>query len=195
MAPAVCLTARRRGAILPSAASGPEEAARPEALRLDPFGTFSEFALALAGFAAIALVLGQRQEALPPGAVHIVRFMVVNALGPALLSLLAGLLVVTGFPRPLLWQLGSGAYLAVAVFFGLLSLRQERELARSGELAFGPGLHYAFWTGTLAAHGIQAWNLLGLSGAPSAGLFLVGLWVLLLVAAVQFVALLFSLLR
>lgn len=162
---------------------------------MDSLGTFSEFALALAGFAAIALVLGQRQGAIPPGAIYIVRFMVVNALGPALLALLALVLAEATMPEPLLWRVCSAIYLAVAVFFGLLSLRQQRALASSGELIFTGPLNVGVWLASLAAHLVELLNLVGFPLPPSLGLFLLGLWILLAVAGVQFVALLFLVLR
>jgi hypothetical protein len=55
---------------------------------------------ALAGFAAIALVLGQREGALPSGSAYVVQFMVINALGPALL---AAVLLLLDIPEPLLF--------------------------------------------------------------------------------------------
>jgi hypothetical protein len=162
---------------------------------VEAVATFCEVALALAGFAAIALVLGQREGAIPPGAIYIVRFMVINALGPALLSLLAIVLAELGMGEPALWRACSGVYVAAALFVGLLSLRHQRALSRAGELVFTGVLNASVWGGSFLAHAIELSNLLGYPAAPSAGLFLLGLWVLLAVAAVQFVALLFLVLR
>lgn len=162
---------------------------------MEALGTFAEFSLALAGFAAIALVLGQRRDEIPPGAIYIVRFMVVNALGPALLALLALILLRASFPEPLLWRLCSAVYLAVAAFFGLISLRHQRELAAADQLIFPGALNVGVWLGAFAAHAIQLVNLIGVPSPPSIGLFLAGLWVLVAVAGVQFVALLFLVLR
>ena len=53
---------------------------------IEPLIGFSEFALALAGFAAIALVLGRREEVFPAGSAYVVQFMVLNSLGPAMLG-------------------------------------------------------------------------------------------------------------
>ena len=162
---------------------------------MEALGTFSEFALALAGFAAVALVLVQRGGALPPGAIYVVRFMVVNALGPALLALLALVLLETGVSEPLLWRLCSGVYLSFAIFFAALSLRHQRELSEKGELLLEGALNTGVWAGAFLAHALQLVNLIGFPAGPSLGLFLLGLWVLLLMAGVQFVALLFVVLR
>jgi hypothetical protein len=176
------------------AASRPA-AAQEETLEIDQLLGFSEIALALAGFAAIALVLGRREGVLPSGSAYVVRFMVVNALGPALLALFAFVLQLLGVPEPALWRLCSGLYLVVAVFLLLLSLRQERELKQSGELLLPKTFARAMWGGALLAHVVQVSNLVGYPTGPSAGVFLLGLWVLLSLAAVQFVTLLFLSLR
>jgi hypothetical protein len=162
---------------------------------MEATATLCEFALALAGFAAIALVLGQREGALPAGAVFVVRFMVVNALGPAMLALLALVLAQVGVPEPALWRLCSALYLIGATYFGWLSLRHERQLAQAGELLFTRGLNGMAQVGVVLAHAVELSNLIGFPAAPSAGLFLLGLWLLLALAAFQFVALLFLVLR
>lgn len=162
---------------------------------MEAVATLSEFALALAGFAAIALVLGEREGALPPGAVFVVRFMVVNALGPAILALLALVLAQVGVPQPGLWRLCSGVYLAGAAFSGMLSLRYERDLIRAGQLILNRGLNVGIWIAVFVAHAIELSNLIGVPAPPSAGLFLLGLWTLLAIGAFQFVALLFVVLR
>jgi hypothetical protein len=140
-------------------------------------------------------VLGRHEGALSAGSAYIVRFMVVNALGPALLALLAVVLQLLAVPEPALWRLCSGLYLGSAVFVGALSFREERSLARAGELFFAPSLSRSIWTGAFLAHLVQLSNLIGFPLEPSIGVFLLGLWMLLLLAGIQFVALLFLALR
>ena len=140
-------------------------------------------------------MLGQRNGALPPGAVYVVRYMVVNALGPAVLALLAMILVESGMAEPGVWRLCSGLYLGVAAFFGWASVREQRRLSQSGELLLTGALGIAVWTGSFAAHAVELVNLIGFPVGPSLGVFLFGLWILLAVATFQFVALLFSVLR
>jgi hypothetical protein len=140
-------------------------------------------------------VLGRHEGVLSAGSAYIVRFMVVNALGPALLALLAVVFQLLAVPEPGLWRLCSGLYLGSAAFVGVLSLRQERSLARAGELVFAPSLSRPIWAGAFLAHLVQLSNLIGFPLEPSIGVFLLGLWMLLLLAGVQFVALLFLALR
>jgi len=85
----------------------------------------------------------------------------------------------------------SAIYLVFAPVFAGLSLRRERTLASSNELVLPASIGRGLWTGSGIAHLVQLSNLVGFPAEPSLGLFLLGLWVLLLMAAVQFVALLF----
>jgi hypothetical protein len=162
---------------------------------IDQLVSFSEFALALAGFAAISLVLGRREGDLPSGSAYVVQFMVVNALGPAILALLAAVLGELEIPHDVLFRLCSGLYLLVAAFFGVVSIRQERVLRKGGELALPTRLSNGLWVASLLAHLVQLSNLVGYPAGPSVGVFLLGLWILLTMAAIQFVALLFVSLR
>lgn len=140
-------------------------------------------------------MLGRREDVLPSGSAYVVQFMVINALGPALLALLAAVLLQLDLPADLLLRLCSGLYLLVAAFFAVLSLRRERALASAGELVLPPGLSRGLWAGSVLAHLVQLSNLVGYPAGPSVGVFLLGLWILLLMAAIQFVALLFLALR
>jgi hypothetical protein len=153
---------------------------------------FGEFALALAGFAAIALVLGRREGVLPPGSTYVVRFMVLNALGAALMAVFAFVLQRLEVPEPSLWRVCSAAYLLGATYFVIISVRQQRELSVAGEALLLPtALHRVIWGGSILAHLLQLSNFIGFPAPPSEGLFLLGLLVLIVLASIQFVALLF----
>lgn len=147
--------------------------------------------MALAGFAAIALVLGRREGVLPSGSAYVVQFMVINALGPALIALLAAVLFLFDLPEVLLFRFCSGSYLVLATFFAALSLRRERTLANAGELVLPASISRGIWIGASIAHLVQLSNVIGYPAGPSIGVFLLGLWILLLMASIQFVALLF----
>jgi len=121
--------------------------------------------------------------------------MVVNALGPALLALFAFVFQLLGVPEPALWRVCSGFYLIAAAFLTLLSLRQERELRQSGEVLLPDSFGRVVWVGAFVAHAVQLSNFVGFPAGPSVGVFLLGLWILLSLAAVQFVTLLFLSLR
>ena len=162
---------------------------------LDQLLTISEFALGLAGFGAIALMLGQRDAKLEPGVSYVVRFMIVNALAPGLLALFPVVLDLLGVRPPALWRWASGLYIVGAPLFVWLSLRQERALSRTGRLVVPRVPSNVMWAVATSVHLIQLLNLIGWPLPPSAGLFLLGLWVLLCLAGAQFLTLIFLYLR
>jgi hypothetical protein len=139
--------------------------------------------------------LGRRDHDLPLGIVYLVQIMVINALGPALLALLAAVLHQLDFSQHLLFRTCSGVYLLVAAIVAVLSMRREKTLAAESASVLPPRVSRALWFGSLLAHLVQLSNFIGYPADPSVGVFLLGLWMLLVVAAVQFVALLFVSLR
>lgn len=162
---------------------------------IDTLLGFSEIALALAGFAAIALVLGRREGVLPAGSAYVVQYMVVNTLGPAILALLGVVLLELDVAEPGVWRLCSGVYVAGAAVAFVTALQGQRDVVRSGDFVVPKWFTGLGWGLSAIAHSIQIVNLIGVPFGPSAGVFLLGLWVLVSLGAMQFVALLFSSLR
>jgi len=140
-------------------------------------------------------VLGRREGALPSGSAYVVQYMVINTLGPAILALLAVVLLELRVPEPGLWRLCSGIYLAGGAVGVVTSLQRERAVAKSGDRVVPAWFTRIAWGMSAVAHSIEAVNLVGFPVGPSAGVFLLGLWVLVALGAMQFVAILFSSLR
>lgn len=154
--------------------------------------TIAEFSLALAGFSAVVLVLARRGGEIDEAAAYIVRFMILNAVGAGFLALLPSLVVALGASEPLVWRLSSAVYVVSVVLLTLpLAISQAIEVR--GLLA--RGLSSAFWTLSAAAHLVQLSNAVGFPFAPSFGGFLLGLMLLLGLAGIQFVVVVFRLLR
>ena len=160
---------------------------------MDPASTLvglAEISLALAGFAAIVLVLGIRGAALEPQTSADIRVMVLNAVGSAFFCLVGVAVLALEVPTPFAWLLSS-AFVLVAVVGGsavnqLLFLRHIK----------APNLHLVtiWWSFAVAAVAIHLVNALGVLGPPSFGLFFLGLVVLLGQAAAHFVHMVFALL-
>ncbi len=108
-----------------------------------------------------------------------------NALG---LALLAAVLLALGLSETAAVRACSGLYVGAAGFFIVLSLVRERALVGAGEEMLPRAIRGALWTGAALAHGVQVAVLVGFPLAPSVGLFLLGLWILLVVAGAQFVS-------
>jgi len=163
---------------------------------MDPVDTLiglSEVSLALAGFAAIVLVLGTRDEPLDNEGLAIVRVMVSNAVGCAFMSLAAVAVLSLEISGPRAWTLLSGLALAgmvagaAANFFLFLRHVEGRGAPRTLLTIF-------WWSFVVVSAVIHFVNAAGLLATPSFGLFFLGVVVLLNQAAVQFVYMVYVLL-
>ncbi len=134
------------------------------------------------------MILGRREGVLPPENAYIMRFMVANSLGAALLAMLAFVLHRLHVPEPLLWRVCSGIYLVFAAGFIVLSVVQERSLRKTEGMKLPTPI---FWLAANLSHAVQLSNCVGFPWAPSEGMFLLGLYLLLALSAAQFVSLLF----
>ena len=159
---------------------------------MDPTGTLvglAEISLALAGFAAIVLILGTRGTRMEPETAAIVRVMVLNAVGSAFACLIGVAILALQVSPPFAWVLASAIVLTGTVAGSaanqLLFLRkiEERNLGRV----------VLWWSFAGAGVAVHLANVLGLVGPPSFGLFFLGLVIILGQAAAQFVYMVFAL--
>ena len=159
---------------------------------MDPASTLiglSEISLALAGFAAIVLVLGTNGVTIEPEHAANVRIMVLNAVGTAFFCLAGVAVLALEVAAPFAWRLMSAAGL-----FTLIAGSAMNYLLFLRHLE-APDLRSAivWWSLAVAAGAIQLVNALGVLGPPSFGLFLLGLVVLLSQAGAHFVHMVFVL--
>lgn len=167
----------------------------------------AEFAIGLAGFAAIALVLGRRDSALAlllgrtsggldPASAFAVRSMIVSAVGPGFMAFFPILLFRFGTEPGDVWQLASGAYIATTVGFALpiarLQWRNHHEVVEDGNSAL---LSYGLWFLMAVALLANLANVFGIPGVSSIGPYLLGLWLTLAVSGMLFVSMVFGFLR
>lgn len=153
--------------------------------------TIAEFALALAGFSAVVLVLAQRGGEIDEVASYLVRFMILNSVTAGFMALLPFLVAALGASGSAIWRISSGTY--VAGLFPMLPLatRQARDVSSRIQSPY----HKTFWSVSLVAHVVQLANLVGYPYPPSYGGFLLGIDLLLALAGAQFVVVVFRLLR
>ena len=159
---------------------------------MDPASTLvglAEISLALAGFAAIVLVLATRGVALEPEIAANIRVMVLNAIASAFACLTGVAIIALEVPTPLAWLLLSAFALAGIVAIGALN---QFLFLRHLE---APNLRLAavWWSIAVVGFASHLVNALGVLGPPSFGLFFLGLVVLLSQAAAQFVHMVFTL--
>ena len=160
---------------------------------MDPGSTligFAQVSLALAGFAAIVLVLGSRNAPLGPQMIADVRIMITNAAGSALACLVAIALLSLAVAPPRAWLLSSAFVLvgtaAISAGNYLLILRHLE--------GYAPRLAFLWWSFAAVGVAIHLVNALGLFGGPSFGLFFLGMTVLLAQAGTNFVYMVSSIL-
>ena len=141
---------------------------------MDPASTLvglAEISLALAGFAAIVLVLATRSAALEPDTAANIRVMVLNAVGSAFACLVGVAILALEVPTPLAWRLSSAFVLAgIVAASGLNQLLFLRHLE-------SPNLRLTaiWWSIAVVGCAIHLVNTLGVLGPPSFGLFFLGL--------------------
>ena len=157
----------------------------------DTLLTLSEVSLGLAGFAGIVVVFGRGRGVLAPADSFRLLALVGCSLGTLFLSLIPVALGFVGVPEPELWQWSSAMMIAVAVPAHLFVLsRMRRDAGEILEvlpvflLPFGAFLFLANLTA-------QICNALGVAWSPSFGVYLFGLLLSLLFAAIQFARMLF----
>ena len=158
---------------------------------MDPVGTLigvAEVALALAGFAAVVLVLDARGGSLEPQHAANVRVMVLNAVGSAFFCLFCVAVLSLEVATPFAWRLMSAVGLVLLVAAGALN-----QLLFLRHLTPDPLMATIWWSFAALGGGIQLVNVLGVLGPPSFGLMFLGLVVILSQAAAQFVQMVYAL--
>jgi hypothetical protein len=157
----------------------------------DTLLTLSEVSLGLAGFAGIVVVFGRGRGVLAPADSFRLLALVGCSLGTLFLSLIPIALGFVGVAEPELWQWSSAILIAVSIPAHLFVLsRMRRHAAEILEvlpvylLPFGAFLFLANFVA-------QTCNALGVGWSPSFGVYLFGLLLYLLFAAIQFARMLF----
>jgi hypothetical protein len=157
----------------------------------DTLLTLAEVSLGLAGFAGIVVVFGRGSGVLPPADSLRLAALVGASLGTLFLSLIPIALGFVGVPERDLWRWSSAIMIFVALpahAFGLLRIR--RFAAEIFEVT--PIYLIAIGFSALLANLVaQTCNVLGIGSLPSFGVYLFGLLLYLLFAAIQFARMLF----
>ena len=152
---------------------------------------FSEVALALAGFAAIVLVLGTSGKALDADTLANLRVMVSTAIGSAFAGLTGVAILAFQIEPPSLWILSSSIVLAITVVGSVLNWYFIFRHLDTG----GPVVLDVFWMSfPIVSSMLHLANIVGVFAPPSFGPFFLALLVLLALAALQFLHSLYVLL-
>jgi hypothetical protein len=156
----------------------------------ESLSTIAEIGIGLAGFAGVVVALGNRSHRLDPLDRMRVIGMLVGSLGAALLATLPKILADIGVAEQTTWRTSSAVFACYLSMFLVYSFLASRALPPS----LRAHLHLGMWIlvigGTLVFAVVLGDNTLGLSGAPSAGPYLSGLYFLLVYSSIQFLRLL-----
>jgi hypothetical protein len=159
---------------------------------MDPVSTlvgFAEVSVAIAGFAAIVLVLGTRADSLEPHHAANIRVMVLNGVASALFCLFSVAVLAFEISSPLVWRLLSGFGLALLIGASIMNYALFLR-----HLPPAPRTATVWWSFAAVAGLIQLANAVGAIATPSFALFLLGLVVVLSQAGAQFVQMVYALL-
>lgn len=164
----------------------------------------AEFAIGLAGFSAIALVLGRRDSALAlllgrssggldPASAFAVRSMIVSAVGPGFLAFIPIVLFRLGLEPADVWRAASATYVATTIGFAApIALLQRRNHQERLERQRSPLLSYGLWAVVAVSVLANLANTLGIPAGSVVGPYLLGLWLTLAVSGILFVTMVFG---
>ena len=154
--------------------------------------TTAEVSIALAGFVGIFLALSSRDGKLQAPDVVAIRSIVSCSISPVFYAVIPILLFTFGVGEPELWRVSSGIViiLAVANWWGVL--HSLRDLP-SGERK--PRSRFVSVSGPICgvvALGCHAINFASWPFTASAGIYLLAVWLIILIAAIYFVSMIFN---
>jgi len=164
----------------------------------------AEFAIGLAGFSAIALVLGRRDSALAlllgrrsggldPSSAFAVRSMIVSAVGPGFLAFVPIVLFRLGLEPSALWRAASATYVVTTIGFAVpIALLQRRNHQEMVDRPTSVVLSHGLWSLVVVAVLANLSNAVGIPAASSVGPYLLGLWLTLAVSGMLFVTMVFG---
>ena len=148
----------------------------------DALSGIAEVAVALAGFSGLFAAFRRgRGEQFTETERQALLFMIAASLGAAVLSLAPLPLLLFGIPESIVWLIGCFS-------LGLFLIVISAWATRSGRLS---RFRRLFWSLMPLAWGftvLQFLGVAGLFGLPRAAVFAAGLWWLILMASIQFLA-------
>jgi len=154
--------------------------------------TTAEVSIALAGFVGIFLALASKDDKFLAKDVVSIRSIVTCSMSPVFYAVLPILAATLGLYEPLLWQISSGVVLVTSMAIWSSVIISIRRWPREERTPDSVILIASGWVcGSLAmiCHTI---NLLAWPWTASAGVYLLGVWFVILIAALYFVNLIFS---
>jgi hypothetical protein len=151
-----------------------------------------EFAITLAGFAGIVVALGKRPGQWAPADRYRLLNILMLSFGAGFMAYLPIGLAHAGLSGSSLWRVSSGGFLCFGVFTGGFTIARTRRLRGEVRVLLNP---IVLWMSIVfggVANLAQLLNVLGLGFQPQFAPYFLGLVLILLMSAIQFVRILFA---
>jgi hypothetical protein len=154
--------------------------------------TTAEISITLAGFVGIFLALASKDEKFQTTDVVSIISIVTCSMSPVFYAVFPIIAATLGLHEPLLWQISSGVVViaSTAIWISvIISIRRWRIEERTPDSRV---LIVSGWVCGFLALICHVVNLVAWPWAASAGVYLLGVWLIILIAALYFVNLIFS---
>ncbi len=158
---------------------------------MEPLGTVSELALALAGFSGIVIVFGRWKDADVAFEGYRIKLLLLASFGAMFLALTPVLFQQMGMTEPSLWILSNLLMGLFSLMFVAVLWNPTRRYMRKHPNMFYVPLLSAILIGYALNISVQLMAAAGLVPLSRSGVFLAGLYWLLAHSAIQFARLLF----
>jgi hypothetical protein len=158
---------------------------------LDALGLVAEVSVGLAGFAAVAVMLGRGPGRWSEGDAARIRLLLAAAFGALFTSLLPVGLVWSGVGDQPSLQVGAAALVATYVLWSRAAARAVARIAAEERAVFNPRIAQIIRGISITTMGLLLLAASGLAGRATSGLLFLGLYLLLGYAAFGFVRLVF----
>lgn len=148
--------------------------------------TTAEVSVSLAGFVGVFLALERRDGAFTPGDAFLIRVLILCCVPPIFFSVLPIILHSLGLSEMSLWRCSSAISGALIALISINIFRTQHSVKIEGpgnRLQVQSTISYSMAILALAAH---LSNTIGWPWAPSGGLFLVALWLILSIGGITF---------
>jgi hypothetical protein len=154
----------------------------------------AEVGIGLAGFVAILVAINGKEIRTDPVSSNFSRLIVVNSLWVLLSSLSALGLLSLELDQETVWQLTSAIALAMIVALGFLAGHEEREI-HSKPSRLARITQITAWLLGVTATVVLLANTIGLPITPSFGWFFLAVMCMIVITAMEFLYLVYSLLK
>ncbi len=147
--------------------------------------TTTEVAITFAGFISIFLVLARRDGSFEPSVAVVIRLLLLASILGLALAAFPIVLSLLAVGDPTLWRVSSAVMLLVGVGVSIYVFRKRKVIAPNVLVPIAVLF-------TFAQLGVSLFNTVGWPLEPSGGMYVLGVWLILGIGAMNFIDLVFN---